>query len=135
MLGEKERIWAAVRNTVPYVRRKDLEQKGITSIWLEFGTGLSKYMVIGAYREFKRLGVARSRDVSQQIIRWDKFMDRVHNFVTDSKVECHLMGDLNLNTEKWPQLGCRSKNWPDTKMVDSLYDKLINGAAFTLSQT
>ena len=36
-LGDRERIWAAVRNTVPYTRRRDLEQKGITSIWLEFG--------------------------------------------------------------------------------------------------
>ena len=135
MLGEKERIWAAVRNTVPYVRRTDLEQKGITSIWLEFGSGSSKYMIIGAYREFKRLGVNGSRDVSQQIIRWDKFLDRVQRFVADSNMECHLMGDLNLNTEKWPQLGCRSKNWPYKKMVDALYDKLINGAGFTLSET
>ena len=61
MLGEKERIWAAIRNTVPYTRRKDLEQKGITSIWLEFGTGNKKYMIIGAYREFKRLGVEKRR--------------------------------------------------------------------------
>ena len=57
MMGDKERIWAAVRNTVPYTRRTDLELPGITSIWLEFGTGSSKYMIIGVYREFKRLGV------------------------------------------------------------------------------
>ena len=135
MMGDKERIWAAVRNTVPYTRRTDLELPGITSIWLEFGTGSSKYMIIGVYREFKRLGVPGSRDVSQQIIRWKRFMEQVNKYVTNTNNECHVMGDMNLNTEKWAQLGCRNTSWPYTKMVDELYDKLINGAGFTLSET
>ena len=42
---------------------------------------------------------------------------------------------LFLNKDKWPQLGCRSNNWPYVKMVDELYEKLINGAGFTLSET
>ena len=62
-------------------------------------------------------------------------MEKVHSFVTSTNMECHLLGDLNLNCEKWQQLGCRNKNWPYTKMVDELYDKLINGAGFTLSKT
>ena len=41
-MGEKERIWAAVRTTVPYVRRRDCEVKGICALWLEFGTGQQK---------------------------------------------------------------------------------------------
>ena len=130
-----DRIWAAIRTTVPYVRRTDLETPDFANIWLEFGTGSSKYMIIGAYREFKRLGVSGSRDVSKQIIRWRRFMDSINNFVTSTNMECHLMGDLNLNKDKWPQLGCRSNNWPYVKMVDELYDKLINGAGFTLSET
>ena len=129
-----ERIWAAVRNTVPYKRRRDLEIPGITSIWLEFGSGAQRYMIIGVYREFKRLKVKGSRDVSQQIIRWRKFMARVNSFVTKEKIECHLLGDMNLNTEKWAQLGSRN-NGPYQKMVDELYEQLINGAGFSLSET
>ena len=130
-----ERIWAAVRNTVPYKRRKDLEIPGITSLWLEFGSGAKRYMIIGVYREFKRLKEGkRSRDVSQQIIRWRKFMDRVNTFVLRENIECHMLGDMNLNTEKWVQLGCRNPG-PYQKMVDLLYEKAINGAGFVLSET
>ena len=55
-LGPGERIWAAVRNTVPYRRMKECEDKGICALWLEFGTGNQKYVVIGAYREHTRIG-------------------------------------------------------------------------------
>ena len=101
-----ERIWAAIRTTVPYIRRTDLETPDFANIWLEFGTGSSKYMIIGAYREFKCLGVAGSRDVSKQIICLRRFMDSIIKYVNNTNVECHLMGDLNLSKEKWPQLGC-----------------------------
>ena len=33
-LGGRERVWGAVKATVPYKRRKDLEQPGIAALWL-----------------------------------------------------------------------------------------------------
>ena len=132
-LGPNERIWAAIKNTVPYKRRRDCEQQGICSLWLEFGTGSTKYIVIGAYREWKRLD-EKQRTYETQKKRWAKFLSRVNEFINNNNVEVHLLGDLNLDTMRWPQLGSRKK-WDLKWFVDELYTQLINGAGMVLTET
>ena len=135
-IGPNERIWAAVKSTVPYTRRRDCELRGICSLWLEFGTGAKKYVVIGAYREFQRLDVSKDqRTFEAQKKRWEKFMKKVQDFILTSKMEVHLLGDLNLDTKRWPQLGSMKKGWKWTWFVDKLYEHLINGAGMNLSET
>ena len=41
----KERIWAAIKSTVPYTRLRECEERGLASLWLQFGTGASRYVV------------------------------------------------------------------------------------------
>ena len=132
-IGDGERIWAAVKGTVPYKRRKDLEIPGVCALWLEFGTGASRYLVVGAYREFTRVGVKGARSWGNQKIRWSKLLNRVSDVINDTGMECHLFGDLNLDTMKWPQLGSKKRGWEYTWFVDLLYEKLINGAGMVLS--
>ena len=132
-MGPGERIWAAVRNTVPYKRRRDYEVDGFTSIALEFGTGNTKYLVIGVYREFNRTQEQHGRSGERQRARWTKFVDKMNEILTNTKLEVHLMGDFNLATEKWPQLGCTDKKWPHIPLVNEMYDKLINGAGLSLT--
>ena len=135
-LGPNERIWAAVKSTVPYRRRKDCEVKGICSLWLEFGTGASRYVVIGAYREWKRLeDPDRTRTNEKQRARWDIFTEMVQNFINTNNIEVHLLGDLNLDTLRWPQLGSTKKGWPYKWFVDLLYERVINGAGMILTET
>ena len=44
-LGENERVWAAVKTTVPYVRRRDCEEKGILPISARKTTTKAKHRV------------------------------------------------------------------------------------------
>ena len=105
-------------------------------MWLEFGTGSKKYIVIGAYREFQRLDVDKDqRTFEAQKKRWEKFMKKVQDFILSSQMEVHLLGDLNLDTMRWPQLGSMKKGWKWTWFVDKLYEHLINGAGMNLSET
>ena len=133
-IGEGERIWA-VKTTVPYKRRRDYEIKGVSAIWLEFGSGSNTYLVVGAYREFKRLGEENGRSREQQKLRWSRLMKQLNKVILDRQIECHLIGDLNLNTKRWPQLGSLKKGWEWTWFVNELYDKLINGAGMVLTET
>ena len=132
-LGPRERIWAAVKSKVPYRRRQDLEQKGIAALWLEFGSGASRYLVVGVYREYTRLGGGRvERSTERQKIRWSRLMKHVNQVIHDTGLECHILGDMNMDTLRWKQLGWRSsfeKQWA----VDMLYEELINGAGMVLS--
>ena len=133
-LGERERIWGAVQSKVPYKRRDDLEKKGVAALWLEFGSGQSKYLVVGVYREWARLGEGRrSRHRDQQRLRWSQLMTQVNKVIHDTGLEVHILGDMNLNTLKWKQLGWRS-GFENQWAVDILYEELINGAGMVLSE-
>ena len=44
------------------------------------------------------------------------------------------MGDLNLDTLRWPQLGSQKKGWPYVWWVDQLYEHLINGSGMCFSE-
>ena len=133
-LGARERVWAAVQSKVPYKRRLDLEQRGIAALWLEFGSGSSKYLVVGVYREYTRLGGGRiQRSTENQKKRWSQLMKHVNQVIHDTGQEVHILGDMNMDTLRWAQLGWRSgfeKQWA----VDMLYEELINGAGMVLSE-
>ena len=134
-LGENERIWAAIRTTVPYKRRRDCEEKGVCALWLEFGTGSQKFVFIGAYREFCRLGGGKtSRVVEMQKKRWSRLMTRIRDFIVANKgTEVHLVGDLNLDKKRWPQLGSLKKSWKYSWFTEEMYRTIINGAGMILS--
>ena len=132
----KERIWAAIKSTVPYTRLRECEERGLAALWLQFGTGASKYVVIGCYREWKRLDENDlSRTAVEQKKRWSRLLNKIRNYMDKNKgVEVHLMGDLNLDTMRWPQLGSQKKGWPYVWFVDQLYEHLINGSGMCLSE-
>ena len=134
-LGPGERVWAAVKNTVPYLRRREYEIPGVCALWLEFGQGSKKYIIVGAYREFKRIGEKDGRSRENQKKRWTKLLDKVNEVINNRNIELHLMGDLNLDLNRWPQLGSLKKGWEWTWFVNEMYDKLMNGSGMGLSDT
>ncbi len=94
-------------STVPYTRRRDCEIKGICSLWLEFGTGASRYVVIGAYREWKRLeDPDRTRTREKQKVRWDKFTQGVADFINNNNIESHMSRTVflfQIGAQSWDQ--------------------------------
>ena len=63
-------------------------------------------MVVGVYREYTRLGGGRqARSTAQQKIRWNQLMCHVNKVIHDTNLEVHLLGDMNIDTLKWTQLG------------------------------
>ena len=127
----EKRIWAVVRNDTPYKRRSDLERRNCAAIWLQFGTGRNAFLVCGYYREFRIIGDPDYRaDVARQRIRFNKYLDVVRDTILSEKMECHLIGDFNLNTLMWKQNGSKTTNWYLQSLVNDLHEKVIQGSGF-----
>ena len=128
---KEKRIWACVKNDTPYKRRKDLEKKDVAAIWLQFGSGRTKFLVCGYYREFKIIGDPDYRsNHKKQRDRFNVFLDVVAEVMVNEHKEIHLMGDFNLNTLKWRQNGSTTTGWQYQSLVDDLYTKVIQGSGF-----
>ena len=121
-----ERIWAAVKDGVQYKRRADLELLDFPALWLEVGSGKKSYLICGLYREFTRLDqVQASRTVTSQRERFNRFLDKCQEAIHTDK-EIHLIGDWNLNCQKWIQSDNGMPGWKFQSLVNDLYDKVIN---------
>ena len=49
--------------------------------------------------------------------------------ILTERMECHLLGDFNLNTLRWKQNG-KPDSWYLQSLVNDLYEKVINGSGF-----
>ena len=121
-----ERIWCAVKDGVHYKRLYEYELVDFPAIWIQIGSGKSSYIVTGLYREFTRLdNVKASRKVVNQRERFSRFLDKVE-LANSKNSEIHLIGDWNLNVQKWIQNGNQRPGWKFQQLVDDLHDKCIN---------
>ena len=130
MTHQDERLWVAVQDTIKYKRRYDLELPHMPAIWLEFGFGQSKYLWAGVYREFTRLSPDKEEKISSrardaQRLRWNDFLDKCVVAALEDK-PMFVIGDMNINFNKWKQNGYTGRSWIWQPLVDDMYDKLIN---------
>ena len=61
-------------------------------------------------------------------------MCHVNKVIHDTNLEVHLLGDMNIDTLRWRQLGYRKPGWDKQWAVDMLYEELINGSGMILSE-
>ena len=116
------RLWAAIRKSCKYTKRKDLEVPGMPLIWLHVGNN-TKYCVGGFYRVFQRCGVAGSLRPPEQRARFDQFLSSWEK-VLDTNADFHLVSDMNLDTQKWRQLGGPGSQFQP--LVNELYNRILS---------
>ena len=128
---DSERISVVIKDSVVYSRRLDLECQDMPAIWLEIGTGSSKFLIAHLYREWQMPPSARrdvqhwTQDWRHQLIRWNKFVEVWESVMEKDELEVHVMGDFNMDTNKWRQLG--NKHDPKVQpCVDLLYEKILS---------
>ena len=98
------RINVLVNDSLDYKRRHDLEKPGLAAVWIEVSPRQKKsVLVCNLYREWKIPGVEGSGSHAAQQQRWEEFV-AVLKAVADSGQEFHLLGDCNLNRERWRQV-------------------------------
>ena len=104
------------------IRRKDLEVPGMPLIWLHVGNN-TKNCVGGFYRVFQRCGVAGSLRPPEQRARFDQFLSSWEK-VLDTNADFHLVSDMNLDTQKWRQLGGPGSQFQP--LVNELYNRILS---------
>ena len=113
---DSKRIAVMVNNGLDYKRRRDLETKEMAAIWIEVNPrGKQPILVANVYREWKIKGVEGSGNESKQQERWSTFIEKFKS-VTAVNTECHVLGDFNLDRQKWRQ------NQEDNEDEDEGYD-------------
>ena len=127
--ADNNRISVIISNEINYTRRADLETPYFGIVWIQMGTGKNKTLVGSVYREWKYPRSMNhlpnsTNDPNDQLERWKQFIADWSRILQTEDCEIHLFGDVNLNREKWRQLG----NVPDpntVKLVDLLYEEIF----------
>ena len=127
--SDNERISVLVKKTISYKRRKDLETPGWPVIWIQVGTGKNKLLIANLYREWQLRGGRKSQPnptnkVSDQLARFQAFVEDWKRVIETEDCEIHVLGDMNLDTLHWRQRGCKPKEWQP--LVDLLFKEIIS---------
>ena len=119
-------ISVLVNSSLNYRRRKDLEFNNFATIWVELSPQASNpILVCNLYREWgilqpgSRRIIQGSRDKSEQKERWQKFI-AIWKRIVQSGQEFHVLGDCNMDRNKWRQIIVEDGNQADDS--DSGYD-------------
>ena len=114
---DSTRINVLVNSNLDYKRRKDLECDSVAAIWLEIcPRQKNSILVCQVYREWRLLGDENLGSHAAQEERWRKFVN-VFKSVADTGQELHVMGDCNLNRERWRQVALNKLDEEDDGYV------------------
>ena len=98
------RVCVYLHNSLVGKVRNDLMNDTFSSIWVEVGLPKKrKILIANVYREWGYLrqdNPAVSRDLSEQIKRWDTFLGQWERALEEDK-EVIVTGDVNLNHLEW----------------------------------
>ena len=109
-----------INENIPYIRRRDLENEYIATIWIEVKLKSKKnILVMGGYRQwrlFKELGIIDSNKTKNQIDRFKKIIEQWSNAIKEGKDVIVVM-DTNIDTQT-------NSNHNTTNRIKPLYDIL-----------
>ena len=81
--------------------RPDLMRPDICSVWLEVGyKHQKKILLCNVYREWQELGADNTGNITEQLLRWTKFLD-IWEIALASGLETICTGDININHCNW----------------------------------
>ena len=124
------RVCVYMHNSLVGKVRYDLMNDTFSSIWVEVGLPQKrKILIANVYREWGYLrqdNPGLSRDMSEQIKRWDSFLGQWERAMDEDK-EVIVTGDVNLNHLEWtrgdlPPNNQTKKNRP---LIDALFTRIL----------
>ena len=93
--GNPSRIVVFIKDNLTYKLRKDLNSD-LAAIWFEVGKYKSKWLICQYYRQHKVIGSNGSETLTEQHIRFDKFLNTVSSVPHTNSL---LIGDFNINLD------------------------------------
>ena len=123
------RVVAYTHKSLIVKRRSDLEDSGISAIWLEVGLPhKGKFIVCQAYREWRYLGQqdSSSSTVAAQFERWSTFLNMWEKAMLEGK-EVVVMMDANLDFLKWTRddLQPHDSTHKLKSLIELLFSKIL----------
>ena len=109
--------------------RTDLMNNSYSSIWIELGLPRQKrFLVCMNYREWQYLGQAdrTSNSIEAQLTRWNQFLTQWEAALA-TNLECHVMGDINLNFLLWNRddLHSNSHTARLRPLINALFSRIL----------
>ena len=98
------RVGVYLHNSMVGSVRRDLMNNTFSSVWIEVGLpNKRKILICNVYREWgymRQQDPAVSRDITEQMSRWDTFLTQWENALDEGK-EVIVTGDININHLDW----------------------------------
>ena len=133
------RIVVYTHKSLVVKRRRDLEDKNISTIWLEIGLPRQKKILhCQAYREWQHLGQTDnlSGSIAAQLQRWDIFIEKWELALMEGK-EVVVMMDANIDFLKWTRddLPSSDSTYKLKPLIEKLFNKIIPHGVSQLVRT
>ena len=121
------RVGVYLHNSMVGSVRRDLMNNTFSSIWIEVGLpNKRKILICNVYREWgymRQQDPAVSRDITEQMSRWDTFLTQWENALDEGK-EVIVTGDININHLDWTMDDNSTSN--QTKKMRPLITELFS---------
>ena len=87
-----------IRQNIKYTRRKDLEDTGTSTVWIQVGIqGQKQFLIQALYRQYQRQGLKNSKSHKEQTNRWTQIIEK-WKIANKEGREVITLGDTNIDT-------------------------------------
>ena len=108
-----------IKSNIKYKRRLDLEDSGLSTVWIQVGLHGSKHFLVhGMYRQFQRQGINNTKSIPAQTARWERLTNKWKQ-ANDEDREVISLGDTNLDSLQW------DKNWENLSQYDKQKSQMV----------
>jgi hypothetical protein len=117
-----------IKSTVQYIRRHDLEESPISTVWVELIVpGTSNVLVMGGYRQWRLPGNygGNSESSPSQQARWVKLCQQWNRAISEDKEVLVLMDD-NIDSTDWTTDYANVMGQPSRLRTRPMYYELVD---------
>ena len=123
------RVVVYVHNSLIVKSRPDLEDSGLSSIWLELGhKGSKKILVCNIYREWQYMHQQDKSSLSNasQLLRWERFIESWKRALEEDK-EVIVMGDINIDSLSWglDDIVSSDRAYRQKELINLLFEQIF----------
>ena len=129
------RTGVLIKKNIKYKRRRDLETKNTSTVWLQIGHhGSKQFLYQSVYRQFQRPGIPGSKSQPDQLTRWKSIIDKWTLASLEGR-EIITSGDFNMDSFCW------EKKWDEIPTYERskqpfyhlLKDKILTNGTFKIN--
>ena len=118
-----------IKDNIKYKRRRDLENKGISTVWIQIGFHRQKQFLLQAlYRQYQRHGLKSTKSHPEQTKRWTTITNSWDKANKEGR-EVITLGDTNIDSMIWDKPINTMSNFDKhrQKLYDILKETILDG--------